>query len=147
MISKIEAGNKHIYFSSLDLAKNPNQYENGLLKKVVILNDDALYLDLLSKKDIKIFNENEEICTEEILILKDKKLPKTDPARQYILFTSNVLVIDKLHIDELYFLDAGKLIPLTEYADSLSYIGNMKQARKDYLLGRFGAYYFMNKKY
>jgi hypothetical protein len=147
MISKIETGNKHIYFSALELAKNPNQYENGLLKKVVVLNDDALYLDLISKKDIKIFNENGDICKEEILILKDKKLPKTDPARQYILFTSNVLVIDKLHIDELYFLDAGELIPLTQYADSLSYIDNMKQAREDYLLGRFGAYYFMNKKY
>lgn len=138
MISKIEIDNKHIYFSALELAKNPNQYENGLLKKVVVLNDEALYLDLLSKKDIKIFNENEELCTEEILILKDKKLPKIDPTRQYILFTSNVLVIDKLHIDELYFLDADQvLIPLTEYKECLSYVDNMKQARKDYLLGRF----------
>jgi len=127
MISKIEVGNKHIYFSALELAKNPNQFENGLL-----------YQDILSKKDIKIFNENEELCTEEILILNDSKLPEIDPAQQYVLFTSNPLLIDNLHIDELYFLGAGSiLIALTEYKDCLSYIGNMKQARKDYLLGRF----------
>jgi len=138
MISKIEVGNKHIYFSALELAKNPNQFENGLLKKVVVLNDEILYQDILSKKDIKIFNENEELCTEEILILNDSKLPEIDPAQQYVLFTNNPLLIDNLHIDELYFLGAGSiLIALTEYKDCLSYIGNMKQARKDYLLGRF----------
>lgn len=141
MILSIQKDKKVISFTPLEQAKNPNTVLGQLLKKVVVFHDEEFYHTIKNNQGLKVLDHlgNETNSLQDLTILKDKKLPKIEPLGQYILFTTNVLVIDKIYIDEFYFSEPHEtLTPFTDYTDSIKYTNNMKQVRKDYIDGRFG---------